>query len=99
MGSRTTWMPVVGLADETSVRGLLCGISLVRSSRRQPFTTARPGGDGSSCGGAGSAHSSVCMESIHQSPPDTPSRLAPSFLPLFHLASGHLTIEGLLLSM
>ena len=26
-------MPVVGLADETSERGRLCGISLVRSSR------------------------------------------------------------------
>jgi len=42
---RSTWMPVVGLADETSERGRLCGISLVRSSRRQPFTTACPGGD------------------------------------------------------
>jgi len=42
---RTTWTPVVGLADETSERGLLCGLSLVRSSRRQPFTTECPGGD------------------------------------------------------
>ncbi len=42
---RTTWMPVVGLAGETSARGELCGVSLVRSSRRQPFTTERPGGD------------------------------------------------------
>ena len=42
---RTTWMPVVGLADETSERGRLCGISLVRSSRRQPSTTECPGGD------------------------------------------------------
>jgi hypothetical protein len=37
--------PVVGLADETSERGRLCSISLVRSSRRQPSTTACPGGD------------------------------------------------------
>jgi len=36
---------VVGLADETSERGFLCGISLVRSSRRQPSTTECPGGD------------------------------------------------------
>ena len=42
---RTTWTPVVGLADETSARGRLCSISLVRSSRRQPSTTACPGGD------------------------------------------------------
>jgi len=42
---RTTWTPVVGLADETSERGRLCGVSLVRSSRRQPSTTECPGGD------------------------------------------------------
>jgi hypothetical protein len=42
---RTTWIAVVGLADETSERGRLCGVSLVRSSRRQPSTTACPGGD------------------------------------------------------
>ena len=42
---RTTWTAVVGLADETSERGRLCGVSLVRSSRRQPSTTACPGGD------------------------------------------------------
>jgi hypothetical protein len=42
---RTTWTAVVGLADETSARGRLCGVSLVRSSRRQPSTTACPGGD------------------------------------------------------
>ena len=48
---RTTWMPVVGLADETSERGRLCGISLVRSSRRQPSTTERPGGDDQPQGG------------------------------------------------
>ena len=41
---RTTWTPVVGLADETSARGRLCGVSLVRSSRRQPSTTEGPGG-------------------------------------------------------
>jgi hypothetical protein len=41
----TTWIAVVGLADETSERGRLCGVSLVRSSRRQPSTTACPGGD------------------------------------------------------
>ena len=50
---RTTWMPVVGLADETSTRSRLCGISLVRSSRRQPFTTERPGGDEPPQGGVG----------------------------------------------
>jgi hypothetical protein len=42
---RPTWTAVVGLADETSARGRLCGVSLVRSSRRQPSTTACPGGD------------------------------------------------------
>ena len=42
---RTTWTAVVGLADETSARGRLCGVSLVRSSRRQPSTTACPAGD------------------------------------------------------
>src|SRR6266576_258337 len=42
---RTTWIAVVGLADETSAHGRLCGVSLVRSSRRQPSTTACPGGD------------------------------------------------------
>jgi len=42
---RTTWTPVVGLADETSERGRFCSISLVRSSRRQLSTTACPGGD------------------------------------------------------
>jgi hypothetical protein len=41
---RTTWTPVVGLADETSGRGRLCGVPLVRSSRRQPSTTEGPGG-------------------------------------------------------
>src|SRR6266478_9739997 len=42
---RTTWTPVVGLADETSERGRFCSLSLVRSSRHQPSTTACPGGD------------------------------------------------------
>jgi len=42
---RTTWTAVVGLADETSGRRWLCGVSLVRSSRRQPSTTACPGAD------------------------------------------------------
>ena len=42
---RTTWIAVVGEASETSERGRLCGVSLVRSSRRQPSTTACPGGD------------------------------------------------------
>ena len=42
---RTTWTAVVGEASETSARGRLCGVSLVRSSRRQPSTTACPGGD------------------------------------------------------
>src|SRR5258708_12080369 len=41
---RTTWTPVVGLADETGDRGTLCGISLVPSSRRQPSPTEGPGG-------------------------------------------------------
>ncbi len=31
-------------AAETSARGRLCGLSLVRSSRRQPSTTEGPGG-------------------------------------------------------
>jgi hypothetical protein len=35
----------LGRRDETSERGRLCGISLVRSSRRQPSTTECPGGD------------------------------------------------------
>ena len=48
---RTTWMPVVGLADETSGYSRLCGISLVRSSRQEPSTTVRPGGDDPSQGG------------------------------------------------
>ncbi len=48
---RSTWMPVVGLVDETSARGRLCGVSLVRSSRRQPSTTERPGGDDRPQGG------------------------------------------------
>ena len=41
----TTWMPVVGLVAETSARGRLCGVSLGRSSRHEPATTVRPGGD------------------------------------------------------
>ena len=48
---RTTWMPVVGEASETSAHSRLCGISLVRSSGRQPSTTERPGGDDLSQGG------------------------------------------------
>ncbi len=48
---RTTWTPVVGLADEMSERGRLCGIPLVRSSRRQPSTTGCPGGDALPQGG------------------------------------------------
>ena len=35
----------LGRRDETSERGRLCGVSLVRSSRRQPSTTECPGGD------------------------------------------------------
>ena len=54
---RTTWTPVVGLADETSERGRLCGISLVRSSRRQPSTTECPGGDDLPQGGVAT---SIC---------------------------------------
>ena len=42
---RTIWTALVGLADETSARRGFCGVSLVRSSRRQPSTTACPGGD------------------------------------------------------
>jgi len=42
---RTTWTAVVGEASETSARRGFCGVSLVRSSRRQPSTTACPGGD------------------------------------------------------
>ena len=48
---RTTWTAVVGLADETSARRGFCGVSLVRSSRRQPSTTACPGGDALPQGG------------------------------------------------
>ncbi len=54
---RTTWMPVVGLADETSAHSRLCGISLVRSSRRLPSTTERPGGDDLPQGGVAA---SIC---------------------------------------
>jgi len=49
---RTTWTAVGGLADETSARRGFCGVSLGRSSRRQPFTTACPGGDALPQGGA-----------------------------------------------
>ena len=52
---RTTWTPVVGWVTETSARGRFCGISVVRSSRHQPQTTERPGGDNLPQGG-GSAH-------------------------------------------
>jgi hypothetical protein len=48
---RTTWTPVVGLADETSARRSLGGVSLVRSSRQQPETTECPGGDDQPQGG------------------------------------------------
>ena len=41
----TTWMPVVGWADETSGGTVFCSLSVVRSSRHQPATTERPGGD------------------------------------------------------
>jgi hypothetical protein len=54
---RSTWTPVVGLADETSERGRLCGVSLVRSSRRQPSTTECPGGDDLPQGGVAT---SIC---------------------------------------
>jgi hypothetical protein len=47
----TTWTPVVGLADETSGDAVLCSISVVRSSRRQPSTTGGPGGDDLTLGG------------------------------------------------
>src|SRR5260221_11840450 len=49
--ARSTWAAVVGLADETSARRWLCGIPLVRSSRRQPSTTVGPGGDAPFAGG------------------------------------------------
>ena len=51
-GRSTTWTPVVGLADETSARSRLCGVPLVRSSRRQPSTTEGPGGGDRPQGGA-----------------------------------------------
>jgi hypothetical protein len=58
---RTTWMPVVGLPAEMSERGRLCGLSLVRSSRHQPSTTERPGGDAPSAGwGTCSEHVNAC---------------------------------------
>src|SRR5262245_54510551 len=47
----TTWTPVVGCADETSEHGRLCGLSVGRSSRRQPLTTGGPGGAGLPLGG------------------------------------------------
>jgi hypothetical protein len=48
---QTTWTPVVGLADETSGAVVLCSISIVRSSRRQPSSTGGPGGDDLTLGG------------------------------------------------
>jgi len=56
---RTTWTAVVGLADETSARGGFCGVSLGRSSRRQPFTTACPGGDALPQGGGAAPNGCV----------------------------------------
>jgi hypothetical protein len=47
----TIWTPVVGLADQTSAPSSSCGISLVRSSRRQPSTTECPDGDDLPLGG------------------------------------------------
>jgi len=41
----TTWTPVVGWADETSGHNRRCGVSLGRSSRRQPLTTGCPSGE------------------------------------------------------
>jgi len=58
---RTTWTAVVGLADETSARRGFCGVSLGRSSRRQPFTTACPGGDALPQGG-GAARTAVWLK-------------------------------------
>ena len=48
---RPTWTAVVGEASETSARRGFCGVSLGRSSRRQPSTTACPGGDALPQGG------------------------------------------------
>src|SRR2546421_865416 len=56
---RTTWTAVVGLADETSARRGFCGVSLGRSSRRQPFTTACPGGDALPQGGGAAPNGCV----------------------------------------
>src|SRR3989442_14671893 len=42
---RPTWTAVVSLAVETSARGRLCGVSLVRSYRRQTSSTACLCGD------------------------------------------------------
>ena len=58
---RTTWIAVVGLADETSAPRGFCGVSLGRSSRRQPFTTACPGGDALPQGG-GAARTAVWLK-------------------------------------
>ena len=48
---QSTWTPVVGCADETSAHGRRCGLSVGRSSRRQPLTTGGPGGAGPPLGG------------------------------------------------
>jgi hypothetical protein len=56
---RTTWTAVVGWADETSARRGFCGVSLVRSSRRQPSTTACPGGDDLPQGGGAAPNGCV----------------------------------------
>jgi hypothetical protein len=58
---RTTWIAVVGWADETSARSRLCGVSLVRSSRRQPLTTACPGGDALPQGGGAAPNCCVAQ--------------------------------------
>ena len=56
---RTTWTAVVGEASETSARRGFCGVSLGRSSRRQPFTTACPGGDALPQGGGAAPNGCV----------------------------------------
>src|SRR5258708_26265095 len=66
--ARSTWTPVVGLADETSARRWLCGIPLVRSSPRQPSTTVGPGGDAPFAGGGPIAAALAGQNNRNQEP-------------------------------
>lgn len=50
---RTSLYACGRLEDETSEDAWLCGVPVVRSSRHQPLTTERPGGDDQPQGGGG----------------------------------------------